>query len=88
MYYQVALGVISNVRTQVRLNLLSPSTSVQILFLKEYKTDIYFVNYYQPKKHIQHYKIKKLLCKAIGKCQNTKRSSGDRGCAFGEDKNE
>ena len=32
-------------------------------------TEIYFVNYYQSKNHKQCYKIKKLLCKAIGKCQ-------------------
>ena len=28
-----------------------------------------FVNYYQSKNHKQCYKIKKLLCKTIGKCQ-------------------
>ena len=51
------------------LHPLLPSTNVQILSIKEDMTEIYFLNYYQSKNHKQHYKIKKLLWKAIGKCQ-------------------
>ena len=45
-------------------------------FLKEI-WQIYFVNYYQSKNHKQRYRIKKLLCKAIGKCplKTTRRAS-------------
>ena len=49
------------------LHLLRPSTSVRILLFKEDVKEIYFLNYYQSKKHKQLYKIEKLLCNAIRK---------------------
>ena len=47
-------------------------------------TDTYFVNYYYSKKHKQRYKIKKLLCKDIRKCQNTKKSMEMEAVLLGE----
>ena len=47
----------------------SRSTTVQILFFKEDMTETCFVNYYQSKNHKQRYKIKRILCKTIGKCR-------------------
>ena len=42
--------------------------SLRILFFKEDTTKIYFVNYYQSKKHKKPYKTKKLPYKSIRKC--------------------
>ena len=50
------------------LRILPPARAYGYYFLKKI-CQIYFVNYYQSKNHKQFYKIKKLLCKAIGKCQ-------------------
>ena len=50
------------------LHSLLPSASVRTLFSKEDMTEIYSVNLYQSKNQ-KRYKIKKLLYKAVGKCQ-------------------
>ena len=58
-----------------------PNTSVRILFFKDV-AEIYFVNYYQSKKHKQRYKIKKLPYKAFGKFRiiTPRRALGSRVC--------
>ena len=47
---------------EIQTTLQTKETTVQ-------SYDIYFVNYYQSKKYKQRYKLKKLLCRAIGKCR-------------------
>ena len=64
------------------MSFLPTGLSVRILFFKEYMT--YIICKLLPiKKPQQRYKIKKLLCKATGKCRiKHEEEPWDRRCAF------
>ena len=49
-------------------------------FLEENRAEIYFVNYYQSKKHKQRYKMKKLLYKAIVQIKTPRKALGSSVC--------